>query len=110
LFHPRSFFAADAAPRRGELLHWFIPQDPEESRWGAQTEIEAKYVGIFQSLLVTCRLQGVDPYTCLVDVLQRVERHPAGDGARLTPRLWKEHFAADPPRSVIDRCTLDAVS
>ncbi len=72
------------------------------------TEIGAKYVGIFQSLLVTCRLQGIDPYTYLVDVLQRVERHPASD-ARLTPRLWKEHFA-DPLRSAIDRQVKNAGS
>ena len=66
------------------------------------TEVGARYVGIFQSLLVTCRLQDVDPYTYLVDVLQRVERHPASDVARLTPRLWKEQFAAAPFRSAID--------
>jgi len=60
------------------------------------TEVGAKYVGIFQSLLVTCRLQGVDPYTYLVDVLQRVDRHPASDVAALTPRRWKERFADDP--------------
>jgi len=74
------------------------------------TEIGAKYVGIFQSLLATCRLQGVDPYTYLVDVLQRVERHPASDVAALTPRLWKERFAADPLRSVIDRPVKNAAS
>ena len=74
------------------------------------TEIGAKYVGIFQSLLVTCRLQGVDPYTYLVDVLQRVESHPASDVAALTPRLWKERFAADPLRSAIDRPVKNAVS
>ena len=67
------------------------------------TEIGAKYVGIFQSLLRTCRLQGVDPYTYLVDVLQRVDTHPASDVASLTPRLWKQRFAADPLRSTIDR-------
>jgi len=67
------------------------------------TEIGAQYVGIFQSLLATCRLQGVDPYTYLVDVLQRVEDHPASDVAALTPRLWKERFADDPRRSDIDR-------
>lgn len=67
------------------------------------TEIGAQYVGIFQSLLRTCVLHGVDPYTYLVDVLQRVETHPASDVASLTPRLWKERFAADPLRSVIDR-------
>ena len=66
------------------------------------TEIGAQYVGVFQSLLATCRLQGVDPYTYLVDVLQRVETHPASDVASLTPRLWKERFAASPLRSAID--------
>ena len=67
------------------------------------TEIGAQYVGIFQSLLRTCLLHGVDPYTYLVDVLQRVETHPASDVASLIPRLWKERFAADPLRSLIDR-------
>ena len=47
------------------------------------TEIGAECVGIFQSLISTCRLQGVDPYTYLVDVLQRVEDHPASDVAAL---------------------------
>jgi hypothetical protein len=44
-----------------------------------------------------------------VDVLQRVERHPASDVAALTPRLWKERFASDPLRSEIDRPVKDAV-
>lgn len=74
------------------------------------TEVGAKYVGTFQSLLMTCRLQGVDPYTYLVDVLQRVGIHPASDAASLTPRLWKERFAADPLRSAIDRQVGNAVS
>lgn len=67
------------------------------------TEVGAQSVGIFQSLIATCRIQGVDPYTYLVDVLQRVEDHPASDVAALTPRLWKERFAEDPRRSQIDR-------
>ena len=67
------------------------------------TEIGADGVGIFQSLISTCRLQGIDPYTSLVDVLQRVDDHPASDVAELTPRRWKERFADDPRRSVIDR-------
>ena len=60
------------------------------------TEVGAKYVGIIHSLLATCRLQKVDPYTYLVDVLQRVETHPARDVHLLTPRLWKQHFASTP--------------
>ena len=67
------------------------------------TEVGAEYVGIAQSLLRTCRLQGVDPYNYLVDVLQRVATHPASQVHLLTPRLWREHFAASPLRSDIDR-------
>ncbi len=74
------------------------------------TEIGAQYVGVVQSLLATCRLQDVDPYTYLVDVLQRVEIHPASDVAALTPRLWKERFADDPLRSAIDRPVNNAVA
>ena len=66
------------------------------------TEVGAECVGIFQSLLGTCRLQGVDPYTYLVDVLQRVEICPATDVSLLTPRLWKEHLAERPRRSDLD--------
>jgi transposase len=73
------------------------------------TEVGAQCVGIFQSLISTCRLQGIDPYTYLVDVLQRVEDHPASDVAALTPRLWKERFVDDPRRSDIDRVAKDAV-
>ncbi len=63
------------------------------------TELGAKHVGIVQSLLVTCRLHGIDPYTYLVDVLQRIGQHPATRVAELTPRLWKQHFVANPLRS-----------
>jgi len=63
------------------------------------TEVGARHVGIMQSLIVTCRLHGIDPYTYLVDVLQRVSGHPAARVAELTPRLWKQHFAAAPLRS-----------
>lgn len=67
------------------------------------TELGAYDTGVIQSLLTTCRLQGVDPYVYLVDVLQRISSHPAGDVAQITPRLWKEHFADNPMRSDLDR-------
>lgn len=38
----------------------------------------------------------IDPYTYLVDVLQRVADHPAADVALLMPRLWKAHFSEKP--------------
>ena len=65
------------------------------------TELGAKHVGIIQSLLVICKLHGVDPYDYLVDVLQRVGQHPASRVHELTPRLWKQHFAANPLRSAL---------
>ena len=56
-----------------------------------------KYVRpVIQSLLVTCRLQGIDPYLYLVDVLQRVSQHPAKDVIELTPRIWKNRFGDNP--------------
>ena len=67
------------------------------------TEVGTRHVGIIQSLLASCRLQGVDPYVYLVDVLQRVDTHPAFEVQLLTPRLWKQHFAEHPLRSDLDR-------
>ena len=67
------------------------------------TEVGARHVGIIQSLLTTCRLHGVDPYTYLVDVLQRISLHPARDVEELTPRRWKALFAANPLRSDLAR-------
>jgi transposase len=66
-------------------------------------EIGAKYVGIIQSLISTCRVHGIDPYTYLVDVLQRIDTHLAKDVAWLTSRLWRERYAESPPRCEIDR-------
>jgi transposase len=66
------------------------------------TELGARHVGIIQSLIVTCRLHGINPYTYLVDVLQRVAIQPASRVAELTPRLWKQHFAATPLRSDLE--------
>jgi hypothetical protein len=63
------------------------------------TELGAKQVGIIQSLLVTCKLHGIHPMTYLVDVLQRIDRHPASQVIELTPRVWKRRFAENPLRS-----------
>lgn len=63
------------------------------------TEIGAERVGIIQSLLVTCKRHGVDPYTYLVDVLQRISSHPASRVIELTPREWKTRFSHHPMKS-----------
>jgi transposase len=67
------------------------------------TEVGARHAGIIYSLLSSCRLQGVDSYVYLVDVLQRVDTHPALEVHLLTPRLWKAHFAEQSLRSDLDR-------
>jgi len=67
------------------------------------SEVGAEAVATLQSLMVTCRLHDIDPYDYLVDVLQRIDRHPAREVHLLTPRLWKQHFAADPLRSDLQR-------
>lgn len=66
------------------------------------TEVGAKYVGILQSLLVTCRLHQIHPYDYLVDMLQRIDTHPAAQVHMLTPRQWKEHFAGNRLRAPLD--------
>jgi len=63
------------------------------------TELGAEQVGKVQSLIQTCRLHNIDPYTYLVDVLQRIDTHPALHVDLLTPRLWKDNFKANPLRS-----------
>jgi transposase len=66
------------------------------------TEVGAERVGIIQSLISTCVLHEVDPYTYLVDVLQRIATQPAAQVEQLVPRLWAENFADSPMRSMID--------
>jgi len=65
------------------------------------TELGAEHIAQLQSLLVTCRLQGVDGYDYLVDVLQRIGQHPASRVHELTPREWKMRFSSNPLRSPV---------
>ena len=63
------------------------------------SEVGAEAVATFQSLIASCRLHDIDPYVYLVDVLQRIDRHPASQVEQLIPRLWKQRFADSPLRS-----------
>ena len=67
------------------------------------TEVGAEYVGKIQSLLVTCRLHGINPYTYFVDVLQRISISKAADVTDLTPNRWRELFAHQPLKSDLER-------
>ena len=67
------------------------------------TELGAEHVGIIQSLITTCRLHDINPYTYLTDVLLRINEHPARQVLDLTPRVWKEKFSENPMRSDLYR-------
>ena len=67
-----------------------------------RSEFGARHVGVIQSLMTTCRLHEINPYTYLVDVLQRVSDHAASQVELLTPRLWKAAFGNVPLQSDID--------
>jgi hypothetical protein len=62
------------------------------------TELGSKHIGIVQSLLATCRLHDINPCDYFLNVLQRVGQHPASLVHQLTPRIWKQMFAANPLR------------
>ena len=67
------------------------------------SEVGARHVGVIQSLMTTRRLQEINPYTYLVDVLQRISDHPASQFELLTPRLCKEAFGDALLQSDIDQ-------
>ena len=66
------------------------------------SEIGAEHVGVIQSLITTCKLHDVNPYAYLTDVLQRIAQHPNKRIIELTPRVWKDKFAAHPQTSDLD--------
>jgi hypothetical protein len=58
------------------------------------SEVGAKYAAMAFTMVECCKMQGIDPFTYLVDVLGRIDSHPAKDVHLLTPKLWKEHFGS----------------
>lgn len=60
------------------------------------TKDGARHAAIFYSLIRSCVLAEVNPFVYLVDVLQRIDRHPASKTELLIPRLWREHFGKAP--------------
>jgi len=56
------------------------------------SEVGAKYAAIAFTLIECCKLHGIDPWKYFVDVLQRIDTHPARDVHLLTPKLWKDNF------------------
>jgi len=52
------------------------------------TEVGAHATAIIQTLIACCKLHGVNPFEYFVDVLQRIDSHPATRVDELTPRVW----------------------
>ena len=52
------------------------------------SEAGGEWAARLYGLLGTCRLQGVNPFEWLHDVLDRVRDHPKERIAELTPRRW----------------------
>lgn len=67
------------------------------------TEVGARACAIFYTLIHSCILAKIHPMTYFIDVLQRIEMHPAVDVGELTPRQWAKLFNADPMRSDVRR-------
>lgn len=53
-----------------------------------------KRAALLYSLINSCKLQELDPFEYLRDVIERVSTHPASRVAELTPRGWKAARAA----------------
>lgn len=55
----------------------------------AGSEAGGRWMAVAYTLIESCKLNGVDPYRYLKDVLRRVWTHPASRIEELMPRLWK---------------------
>ncbi len=64
----------------------------------AGSEDGARNAAVLFSVVVSCKLAGVDPFAYLKDVLIRISTHPADRVHELIPREWKKRFGphADP--------------
>jgi transposase len=56
----------------------------------------AENAAILFSVIVSCKLHGVDPFAYLRDVLMRIQTHPASRVEELIPRQWQKRFGAGP--------------
>jgi hypothetical protein len=50
----------------------------------------AKRSGMLYSLLGTCKMHSIEPYTWLRDILQRIATHPINKVQELLPHRWSK--------------------
>jgi hypothetical protein len=60
----------------------------------AGSEHGARNAAVLFSLVVSCRLAGVDPFAYFRDILTRLQNLPADHVHELIPREWKKRFGA----------------
>jgi transposase len=60
----------------------------------AGSENGARNSAILFSLVVSCKLAGVDPFNYFRDILRRLPDHPPDRISELIPREWKNRFSA----------------
>jgi hypothetical protein len=58
----------------------------------------AENAAILFSVIVSCKVAGVDPFAYLREVLMRMHTHPADRIHELIPREWQKRFAAARPQ------------
>lgn len=54
------------------------------------SEVGAKYSAIAFTLVESCKMNGINPWDYIMDVLQRLDSHPASKVDQLTPRYWND--------------------
>jgi transposase len=62
----------------------------------AGSENGARNAAILFSLVVSCKLTGVDPFAYFRDILTRLQHHSADRVHELIPREWQKRFAPQP--------------
>ncbi len=61
------------------------------------SENRAHNAAILFSLVVSCKLHGVDPFAYFRDVLMRTHTHPEDRVHELIPHEWKQRFGQVSP-------------
>jgi transposase len=59
----------------------------------AGSDVGAKRAAVLYSLVASCKLCEIDPFSYLRDVLDRINTHPASRIEELVPHRWKELYS-----------------
>jgi transposase len=97
---------ADIPLSNNELERTIRPVAVGRKNWlFCWSEIGAKYTAIAFSLIESCKMNNINPWDYLMDVLPRLDSHPATKIYQITPKHWKDLMAGkfDTPRQGIEQ-------